>query len=104
VNPGLQLATAGVDVDFTPRLKSIFTANYIRLDAPDAIETILFQGGIHKDLGIDVSAGLRYRPFLNQNFIIVGGVAGFKPGQGWKDIYEKDNVLYQLFTNVILTF
>ena len=104
VNPGLQLATLGLDVDFTPRLKSIFTANYIRLDKPQPIETILFQGGIHKDLGIDVSAGLRYRPFLNQNFIIVGGVAGFKPGQGWKDIYEKDDVLYQFFTNVILTF
>ncbi|MGZ8851136.1 MAG: hypothetical protein ACXW3E_12535, partial [Thermoanaerobaculia bacterium] len=104
VNPGLQLATIGLDVDITPRLKSIFTANYIRLDAPQPIETILFQGGIRKELGIDVSAGLRYRPFLNQNFVIVGGAAGFKPGAGWKDIYEKDDVLYQLFTNVILTF
>ena len=104
VNPGLQLATAGVDVDFTPRAKGIFTLNYIRLDKPESIETILFQGGIHKDLGIDLSAGLRYRPFLNQNFVVVGGVAGFKPGQGWKDIYEEDKPLYHFFMNLIMTF
>ncbi|HEX9457647.1 MAG TPA: hypothetical protein VGA84_00805 [Thermoanaerobaculia bacterium] len=104
VNPGVQIVSAGLDVDVTPRLKAIFTGNYIRFDATESVEAILFQGNIHKTLGTDLSLGLRYRPLLNQNIVIVGGTAAFLPGRGFKDIYEKDRPLYHLFTNVILTF
>jgi hypothetical protein len=104
VNPGVQIASAGLDVNVTPRLTAIFTGNYIRLDAVEPIEAILFQGNIHKSIGTDLSAGLRYRPLLNQNVVIVGGTAVLLPGQGFKDIYERDRPLYHVFTNVILTF
>jgi hypothetical protein len=104
VNPGVQIATAGVDVDVTPRLKTIVTANYIRLGSTAPIEALLFQGDIHRTLGTDVSVGVRYRPFLNQNVVVVGGAAGFRPGAGFKDIYERGKTLYHVFTNVILTF
>ncbi|MGZ4810020.1 MAG: hypothetical protein ACXV7D_11900, partial [Thermoanaerobaculia bacterium] len=104
VNPGLLLGSLGLDIDVTPRLKAILTGNYIRFDATESIEAILFQGNIHKDIGTDLSLGLKYRPFLNQNMVIVGGVAGFHPGQGFKDIYEKQKTLYHVFTNIILTF
>ena len=104
VNPGVQLATAGLDADLTPRLKAIFTANYIRLDATEPLEEILFQGDIHKDLGTDLSIGARYRPFLSNNVVIVGGLAGFIPGKGFKDIYESGDPLYHAFMNVILQF
>ncbi|MEA2329506.1 MAG: hypothetical protein QOE68_4465, partial [Thermoanaerobaculia bacterium] len=104
VNPGVQIASAGIDVDVTPRLKAIATANYIRLDATESVEAVLFQGNIHKTLGTDISLGLRYRPLLNQNIVIVGGTAVFLPGRGFKDIYEKGRPLFHVFTNVILTF
>ncbi|HEX6159007.1 MAG TPA: hypothetical protein VF111_02505, partial [Thermoanaerobaculia bacterium] len=104
VNPGLQLATAGLDVEVTPRLKTIFTANYIRLDATEPIEQVLFQDDIAHEIGLDLSAGARYRPFLSNNIILVGGAAVLLPGQGFADIYESDDPLYQLFMNVILSF
>jgi hypothetical protein len=104
VNPGLQLVTVGLDVEVTPRLKAIFTGNYIRLDATEPVEEVLFQGGIHHDIGTDLSAGLRYRPFLSNNWIIAGGVAALIPGRGFEDIYERSDPLYHLFTNVILQF
>ncbi|HEX7151351.1 MAG TPA: hypothetical protein VF618_07665 [Thermoanaerobaculia bacterium] len=104
VNPGVQLATIGLDVEVTPRLKTIFTANYIRLDKTEPLEAILFQGDIHHDLGTDLSAGFRYRPFLSNNWTIAGGAAALIPGQGFKDIYESGDVLYHVFTNVILQF
>ena len=104
VNPGVQIASAGIDVDVTPRLKAIGTANYIRLDATEPVEAVLFQTNIHKTLGTDISLGLRYRPMLNQNIVIVGGTAVFLPGRGFKDIYEKNRPLVHVFTNVILTF
>ena len=104
VNPGVQIASVGLDVDVTPRLKAIFTGNYVRLDKVEPVEELLFQGDIRQDLGVDISAGVRWRPFLNQNVVVVGGAAAFIPGQGFKDIYEKDTPLYHVFTNVILTF
>ena len=104
VNPGVLLASAGIDVDVTPRLKALFTANDIRLDTTAPIEALLFQSGIHRHLGIDVSAGARYRPFLNNHVLIVGGVAAFLPGRGFTDIYDRRSALYHMFTDVVLTF
>jgi hypothetical protein len=104
VNPGLRLITAGVDLDITPRLKTIFTINHAQFDAVEPLEAILFQGGIHRDLGTDISLGARFRPFLSNNWIISGGLAAFRPGQGFKDIYEDPGTLYHLFTNVTLQF
>ncbi|HYK00581.1 MAG TPA: hypothetical protein VE974_02415 [Thermoanaerobaculia bacterium] len=104
VNPGLQLATIGLDVEVTPRLKAIFTGNYLRLDAVEPIEEVLFQGNISHELGTDLSAGLRYRPFLSNNVVLVGGLAALLPGQGFEDIYESSDPLYHAFMNVILQF
>jgi hypothetical protein len=104
VNPGVLLASVGVDVDVTPRLKAILTANSIQLGTTKPLEEILFQGDIHRHLGEDFSAGLRYRPFLSNNIVIAGGVAAFHPGRGFEDIYESKKTLYHVFTNVILTF
>jgi hypothetical protein len=104
VNPGLQLATIGLDVEVTPRLKAIFTGNYIRLDAVEPIEEVLFQGNISHEIGTDLSAGLRYRPFLSNNVVLVGGLAALLPGQGFEDIYESSDPLYHAFMNVILQF
>ena len=104
VNPGLRLLSAGVDVDLTTRLKAIFTANAIALDATQTLEALLFQSKIHRQLGDDFSVGLRYRPLLTNNVIIAGGLAAFLPGRGFRDIYESGNTLYHIFTNLILTF
>jgi hypothetical protein len=104
VNPGVIIGTIGLDIDVTPRLKALLNANTITLDTTKPLEEVLFQGDIHRHLGEDVSLGLRYRPFLSNNIVIAGGVAGFHPGQGFADIYESKRTLYHVFTNVILTF
>jgi hypothetical protein len=104
VNPGLLLATIGLDAELTPRLKAIFTVNSIHLDAVEPIQEVLFQGNIHKDLGTDISVGVRYRPFLSNNVIVTGGLAMLLPGRGFKDIYETKDPLYHAFMNVTLQF
>jgi hypothetical protein len=65
---------------------------------------VLFQGNIHRGLAKSLTLAPRYRPFLNNNVVIVGGVAAFLPGRGFKDIYENQPTLYHVFTNLILTF
>jgi hypothetical protein len=104
VNPGLYLASAGLDVEFTPKVKGIFTANYLRFAQTEVLEGLLFQAPIRTEIGWDISAGVRYRPFLNQNFVVVFGAATLLPGRGYEDIYETDDPLYQAFTSVTLTF
>lgn len=104
VNPGVALITAGLDVEFTPRLRGVFTGNYIRLATTEPVKQILFQENIREELGFDLSAGLRYRPFITNNVVLAGGAAVFVPGQGFKDIYESGDPLYHVFTNLILQF
>ncbi len=104
VNPGVAVLTTGLDVEVTPRLKAIFTGNYIRFATTKPVEEILFQGNIRKELGYDLSVGLRYRPFITNNVVLVGGAAAFVPGKGFKDIYENGDPLYHVFTNLILQF
>ena len=104
VNPGLQLATAGFDVDVTPRLKTTFTANYLRFDKVQSLEAVLFQDRIRRELGTDLSIGFIYRPYLNNNVVVVLGGAAFLPAAGFTDIYEKDDTLFHVFTNLTFTF
>ncbi len=104
VNPGLHLATVGLDVELTTRMKLILTGNYLRFDETETLEGVLFQGDIDREIGFDLSAGARYRPYLNNNVIVLMGAAVFVPGQGFEDIYEDDSLLFQLFTNLTLTF
>jgi len=104
VNPGLHLFNGGIDMELTPKLKASLNVNYLRFDRTETLELLLFQNPIHKEIGWDLSAGVRYRPFLNNNVILLAGIAAFLPGQGFKDIYESDRTLYTGFTNLTLTF
>lgn len=104
VNPGLHLASLGLDLELTPKIKAVLTANHLRFDSTEALKLVLFQSAVDREIGWDVSAGARWRPYLNQNVVVVGGVAAFLPGQGFKDIYEDDSPLLAAFTNLILTY
>jgi hypothetical protein len=55
-------------------------------------------------MGLDVSLGVRYRPFLSNNVTVLGGAAMFAPGSGWEDIYEDDDLHWQFFTTLTLQF
>jgi hypothetical protein len=104
VNPGLHLASAAVDLELTPKLKAVLTANYLRFDTTETLQLVLFQSRIDREIGWDLSVGARWRPYLNQNVVVVGGVAAFLPGQGFADIYEDDSPLLAAFGNLILTY
>jgi len=104
VNPGLLLGTVGVDLEVTPKLRMVATANSLRFDTTETLELLLFQGDVDREIGWDLSLGARWRPLLNENVVVLGGVAAFLPGAGWEDIYEDDSAQYLAFTNLVLTF
>jgi len=108
VNPGLQLANLGFDVDITPKTKLIHNTNFLWFDTTKPLETFLFQSPIHRRIGTDVSFGVEYRPLLNNNVIFTLGAAGLFPGSGFRDIYEtlngKVKPPYSTFLEMQLTF
>lgn len=104
VNPGLRLVSAGVDLELTPKWKAVATANYLAFDATEPLELILFQAPIDREIGWDLSFGARWRPYLNNNVIVLGGLAAFVPGRGFEQIYEHGSALYAGFVNLSLTF
>jgi hypothetical protein len=104
VNPGLWLRTLGADFEVTPKLRMVATANYLRFDTTETLELLLFQGGIDEEIGWDLSVGARWRPYLNENVVVLGGVAAFLPGSGFRDVYEDGSTLFAAFADLVLTF
>ncbi len=108
VNPGLLLFNVGVDADLTPKLKMITNANWLWFDHTDVLQQFVFQDDIEQHIGTDLSVGIEYRPFLNNNLIIVAGVSTLLPGRGFDDLYNelRDDVdaLFAGFLEVVLTY
>ncbi len=88
VNPGLHLLNAGVDADLTPKLKLITNVNCLWFDETQPLETFVFQPNIHRFIGVDMSAGVEYRPLLNNQVILVAGISALAPGQEFRDLYN----------------
>ncbi len=124
VNPGIFIYNAGVDVELTQRIKTVFNVNYLRFHRPEPLEYVLFQNRIRHDIGWDYSLGVAYRPFLINNVTVTFGAATLQTGRGFRDIFtdrsrncppgvgdfcEPDVIspskpLYSLFTQVKLVF
>jgi hypothetical protein len=108
VNPGLRLANAGVDFDVMPRFRSVNNVNFLWFDKTNSLETFLFQGKIDRDIGADLSAAVEWRPRLNNNVILIGGLSTLIAGGGFRQLYNrldgKVNPLVAEFIEVTLTF
>ncbi len=87
VNPGLHLFNLGMDFEVTPKARIISNANYLYFDETAVLETYTFQNKINREIGTDLSIGLEYRPLLNDNAIVVLGVATLIPDRGLKDLF-----------------
>ena len=81
----------------TPKLRSFFNANYIRLVETDTIKTALLTSKVDPEMGWDLSLGIQYRPLLTDNVIVSVGFAALIPGRGFKDIYKSN-------TDPVVTF
>ena len=87
VNPGIFIYNAGVDVELTQRIKTVFNVNYLRFHRTEPLEYILFQNHIRHDIGWDYSLGVAYRPFLINNVTVTFGASTLQTGRGFRDIF-----------------
>ena len=87
VNPGIFIYNAGVDVELTQRIKTVFNVNYLRFHRTEPLEYVLFQNRIRHDIGFDYSLGVAYRPFLINNVTLTFGASTLQTGRGFRDIF-----------------
>ncbi len=114
VNPGIVLVNAGITAKLTPKLVLEANGSWIRFATTAPLEFVLFQPSIPYEVGWDTSLGLRYRPFLNDNVVVVLGGALFFPGSGFREIYSSNcqtvqcgassKMLYQGFAALTLVY
>ncbi len=117
VNPGLFLYNLGLDADITPKVKLINNVNFLYFHKTEILERFTFQDNINHDIGVDMSTGIEYRPFHNDNVIILTGMALFLPGAGFDDLFGVTDpfatnnsrsvdapTMFQAFTDITLTF
>jgi hypothetical protein len=104
VNPGVWLFNVGYDAELTPKLKAVVNVNYLRFVSTESLQNFLNQPAIHKQIGLDYGCGIVYRPFLNNNAIVVVGVSALTPFDGWKDIFESSQTQYSVLTSIVLTY
>ncbi|QDT04453.1 hypothetical protein K227x_28440 [Rubripirellula lacrimiformis] len=88
VNPGLHLFNLGLDADITPRVKTINNLNLLWFDETEVLETYLFVNDVDKFIGTDISTGLEWRPLLNNNVLVLGGLATLISGEGFEDLFR----------------
>lgn len=103
VNPGLRLYNVGLDVEVLPELKVISNVSFLQFDRTETLELLRQDGSVSRDIGFDLSLGLLYRPFLNNNVQIRAGTGVLLPKSGHENLFG-DQINYDVFTNFILQY
>jgi hypothetical protein len=90
VNPGIFEYNLGWDAALTQKMNLSLNANLLRFQDTTVLSRVLFQSKVGKGIGMDYSAGVVYRPSLNDNVIITAGASLFTPAAGFKNLLTKD--------------
>jgi hypothetical protein len=103
VNPGVLVLNGGVDAQLTTKLKLVTNINLLRFRHTATLRRLLSHSEIDNAIGVDVGGGFQYRPALNENLVITGGMSALVPAAGFKQIFS-DQVLYAPFLVVTLAY
>ncbi len=102
-NPGVVLAGVGVDLELLPELRLSMNVNHLSFDHTEVLEVARQQDNIGKNIGVDASAAIIYRPLNSQNVVFRLSYAKLFAGDGYKDMFGDDDP-YSLLLNLILTY
>ena len=83
VNPGLLLVNLGADFRLTPKFKTVTNLSYVRFARANVLRQLTGDPGIDNRIGADLSVGLKFRPFLNENVTYVIGFSALFPQGGY---------------------
>lgn len=96
VNPGLMLVNGGIDLRLSPSLKVVTNVSYLRFADATLLRRLVGPGRGFEDeiIGWDMSAGAKYRPFVNENLFVVLGFSSLLPQGGMATSLGSSSRLY----------
>jgi hypothetical protein len=103
VNPGLVMGGLGVDAELTPQWRVSTDINYLAFADTAVLEVARAQAPIDKEIGIDASVAVTWRPLAIQNIVARLSFAALLPGQGFRQLFI-DETSYAVLGNVVLTY
>lgn len=105
-NPGLHLFGIGADFDVKPELRILTNVNYLEFDNLSSLATLRNQRLTSTHIGVDVSAGIQYRPLFNQNIVVNASAAALFPGRALRELYGNvaDSRQYSVLLNILLAY
>jgi len=103
VNPGVFVQNVGADFVLTPKVTATANVNHVSFVDMSSVEFATGMTGLPKDAGLEANVGFRWRPFLNENFVVEGAGAYLKPGNALKDLIGKDSA-YSAFLNLLVVY
>ena len=106
VNPGLLLFGVGADADLTPQIRVLGNISKLSFMNTSVLGVLRNQAPPSKDLGIDISMGAQYRPFMTQNIVLNVSASALLPGSGLKQLYDENQrgPQYSVLMNLLLTY
>jgi hypothetical protein len=103
VNPGLWLVGVGADFDLTPTLRISGNLNWLAFDDTATLEVARAQAPIDREIGLDASVALIWRPLAMQNIVARLSLAALEPGAGYRNL-SRDDTSYAVLGNLVLTY
>lgn len=106
VNPGLLVANGGLDLRVSPSLKAVVNASWLRF----ADATVLRQlrpglaGFEDETIGLDLSGGAKFRPFVNENLFVVPGASVLLPRGGFASALGSARPLFSMFAAIQIAY
>lgn len=105
INPGTRLIGVGADFDITPELRVSFNANQLWFDHTAVLESVRQQGNISRNIGMDLSVAMIWRPFMSQNVVFRLSGATLLAGSGFDDLFGQDQQTpYSILANLVLMY
>ncbi|MBL4773320.1 MAG: hypothetical protein JKX98_06890, partial [Alcanivoracaceae bacterium] len=102
-NPGVGLLGVGMDMELLPELSFSMNANYLQFNTTEVLEVARQQANIDKDIGLDLSAAVIWRPLNSQNVVLRLSYARLFAGDGFEQLFGKGDP-DSLLLNIILTY
>ncbi len=102
-NPGLVLLGVGADFDLTPALRAAANINGLWFADTASVEAARNQGSVDRNIGVDVSGAVTWRPLAIQNFVLRLSAAVLVPGAGYKALFGNE-LQYSVLANAVLTY
>lgn len=104
VNPGIILLGGAVDTELTPKWRAQLGFTYLNFVTTESLEFLLQAAEVDKAIGTEVFFGTQYRPFLTNNVVLQFGASALMPDDGFARIYDSNDVVFNVFTNILTTW